>query len=113
VVEPGEAIGFVLLAPVMALAAIDHLAVWPLPAVNVPELPLPTTSTTHAPLVKVLMLVEIESAPLVSVCVVTASGPDCRTPKSETAPAAAPWIDPWKVTLTVYVPAAGRFAFRT
>ena len=91
----------VLLAPVILLAAMPQRIVCPLPAVNVPELPLPTTSTTQAPAVNVAMLVEMESAPLVSTCVATFSGPVCRAPKSDTAPADAPWIEPWNVTLTV------------
>ncbi len=94
VVLPAVATGLVLLAPVMPLAAMPQRRVWPLAAVNVPELPLPTTSTTHAPLVCVVMLVEMESAPLESTLVATLSGALWFTPKSETAPAAAPWIEP-------------------
>ena len=81
---------FVLPAPVILLAAMPQRIVCPLPAVNVPEFPLPTTSTTQAPAVNVEMLLEMESAPLVSTCVATFSGALCRAPKSDTAPAEAP-----------------------
>src|SRR6266700_2539830 len=94
VVAPAVATAFVLLAPVEPLEAIPQRRVWPLAAVNVPELPLPTASTTHAPLVCVVMLVEMESAPLESTLVATLSGALWFTPKSDTAPTAAPWIEP-------------------
>jgi len=94
VVLPAVATGLVLLAPVIPLAAIPQRRVWPLAAVNVPELPLPTASTTHAPLVCVVMLVEMESAPLVSTLVATLSGALWFTPKSDTAPVEAPWMEP-------------------
>ena len=73
VVAPAVATGLVLVAPVMPLAARSHRSVCPLPAVKEPEFPLPTTSTTQALLTGVVMLVAIESAPLVSTFV--AAGP--------------------------------------
>jgi hypothetical protein len=51
--------------------------------------------------VRVVMLVEMASAPLVSTLVATASGAAWLTPASETAPAEMPSTAPWKVTVTV------------
>src|SRR5262249_58543354 len=112
VVEPAVATGLVLVAPVMPLAAMSQRSVWPLPAVNDPEFPLPTTSTTHALAVAVVMLVEMESAPLVSTFVATDCGADWATPAREIAPDEVPSTGPWNVTVIVWAPAAPRLAFR-
>ena len=78
---------------------------------NEPEFPLPTTSTIQEFAVAVLMLVEIESAPLVSTLVATDCGAPWFTPVSETAPAEMPSTAPCMVTFTVPDPAAPSPAF--
>src|SRR5882762_2109121 len=67
VVVPAVATGLLLVAPVMPDAAMSVRSVCPLPCVNEPEFPLPTTSTTQAFAERVVMVEEMESAPLVSV----------------------------------------------
>src|SRR5215510_1112227 len=108
VVAPAVATGLLLVAPVMPDAAMSVRSVCPLPAVNEPEFPLPTTSTTQAFAERVVMEVEIESAPLVSVRAVAASGAAWLTPVNETALADTPSTGPWKLTVAVCAPAAPR-----
>src|SRR5262245_48313223 len=81
VVEPAVATGLLLMAPVMPDAATSRRSVCPLPGVNEPEFPLPTTSTTSALAEPVVMLEEMESAPLVSVRAVADSGAAWLTPE--------------------------------
>src|SRR4029453_4790879 len=79
VVAPAAVNAFVLIAPVMPLAATSTRSVWPPPAVKDPELPLPTTSTIQELATGLVMLVEIESAPLVSTLVAAVCGADWLT----------------------------------
>src|SRR5262245_47895223 len=76
VVAPAAVRALVLMAPVMPLAATSTRSVWPLAAVKEPELPLPTTSTIQELVAALVMLVEIESAPLVSTLVAAFCGAD-------------------------------------
>src|SRR6185503_3676135 len=108
VVDPAVATGLLLVAPVMPDAAMSVRSVCPLPGVNEPEFPLPTTSTTHAFAERVVMIVEMASAPLVSVRAVAASGAAWLTPENETVLADTPSTGPWKLTVTVWAPAAPR-----
>src|SRR4030095_6913409 len=90
VVLPAVVSAFVLIAPVMPLAAMSHRSVWPEFGVNEPELPLPTTSTIQAFATVLVIEVEMESAPLVSTFVAAGWGAAWPAPGNGPRPAPTP-----------------------
>jgi hypothetical protein len=94
-------------APAAPEAVSAQTEVWWLPGVNVVlEAPLHTTSTSHESGLRTLMLL-VTALPDALMLVTAAPGARWATPLSETEPALISLIEPWKLTVTVWVPAGG------